>query len=87
MHYFKLIKSQLEQSFVSVIANVGTWFPAVPVTIKQFADQVGIRLILQKIYITHNKKQIPLLDLLINCISAGSTPQILSIKDVCTFFS
>ena len=33
------------------------------------------------------KKQIPLLNLLINCISARSTPQILSIKHKCTFLS
>ena len=36
--------------------------------------------------ITHNKKQIPLLNLLINCILAKSAPQILSIKGDCTFF-
>ena len=35
--------------------------------------------------ITHNKKRIPLLNLLINYISARSAPQILSIKDECTF--
>ena len=35
--------------------------------------------------ITHNKKRIPLLNLLINCISAGLAPQILSMKDECTF--
>ena len=40
---------------------------------------------LLKISITHNKKRIPLLNLLINCISARSEPQILSIKDECTF--
>ena len=34
---------------------------------------------------THNRKQIHLLNLLNNCISARSTPQILSIKDKCTF--
>ena len=39
---------------------------------------------LLKISITHNKKQITLLDLLINCISARSSPQILSLKDECT---
>ena len=32
-----------------------------------------------------NKNQIPLLDSLISCISAKSAPQILSIKDECTF--
>ena len=37
------------------------------------------------ISITNNKKQIPLSNLLINCISARSAPQILSIKDECTF--
>ena len=31
------------------------------------------------------QKQIPLLNLLSNCISAKSAPQILSIKDDCTF--
>ena len=35
--------------------------------------------------ITHNKNLNPLLNLLINCISAKSTPQILSIKGDCTF--
>ena len=35
--------------------------------------------------ITHNKNLNPLLNLLINCISARSTPQILSIKGECTF--
>ena len=34
---------------------------------------------LQKISKTHNKKQIPLLNLLINCILVRSAPQILSI--------
>ena len=38
-----------------------------------------------EISITHNKKQIPLSNLLVNCISARSTPQILSIKDHCIF--
>ena len=36
---------------------------------------------------THNKERIPLLNLLINCISARSAPQLLSIKDEYTFFS
>ena len=40
---------------------------------------------LLKISITHNKKRIPLLNLLINCISEKSAPQILSIKGDCTF--
>ena len=40
---------------------------------------------LPKISITHNKKRIPLLNLLINWISAKSAPQILSIKSECTF--
>ena len=35
--------------------------------------------------ITHNKKRIPLLNLLINYISARAAPQILSIKGECTF--
>ena len=35
--------------------------------------------------ITHNKNLNPLLNLLINCISARSAPQILSIKGECTF--
>ena len=35
--------------------------------------------------ITHNKNQNPLLNLLINCVSARSAPQILSIKGNCTF--
>ena len=34
---------------------------------------------------TYIKKQSPLLNLLITCISAISTPQILTIKDKCTF--
>ena len=37
--------------------------------------------------ITHNKNLNPVLDLLINCISAKSAPQILSIKGDCTFLS
>ena len=37
------------------------------------------------ISLTLNKKQIPLLNLLINCISSRSTPQILSTKGDCTF--
>ena len=41
---------------------------------------------LLKISITHNKKQIPLLNLLNNYISARSTPQLLSIKIDCIFF-
>ena len=35
--------------------------------------------------ITHNKERIPLLNLLINCMSARSAPQILSIKGECNF--
>ena len=35
--------------------------------------------------ITHNKKRIPLLQLLVNSISARSAPQILPIKGDCTF--
>ena len=38
-----------------------------------------------KIPVTHNKNLNPLLNLLTNCISARSAPQILSIKDNCTF--
>ena len=37
------------------------------------------------ISITHNKKRIPVLNLLINCISVRSAPQILSIIDEYTF--
>ena len=40
---------------------------------------------LLKISITHNKKRIPLLSLLINCISARSAPHVLSMKGECTF--
>ena len=40
---------------------------------------------LLKISITHNKKQISLLNLLINCISTRSVPKILSMKGDCTF--
>ena len=40
---------------------------------------------LLKISITHNKKQIPFLILLINCISARSAPKILFIKGDCNF--
>ena len=36
---------------------------------------------LLKILITHNKRQIPLLYVLFNCLSARSAHQILSIKD------
>ena len=39
-----------------------------------------------RISIRYNKKWIPLLNLLINCISARSAPQILSIKCEYTFF-
>ena len=35
--------------------------------------------------ITHNKNLNPLLNLPTSCISAKSAPQILSIKDECTF--
>ena len=38
-----------------------------------------------KISITHNKKRIPLLNLLINYISARSAPKITFIKDESTF--
>ena len=41
---------------------------------------------LLKISITRNKKRISLLNLLINCISAQSASQILSIKDGYSFF-
>ena len=40
---------------------------------------------LLKISITYNKKRILLLNVLLNCILARSTPQILSIKDECNF--
>ena len=40
---------------------------------------------LLELSITHNKKQIPLLNLLINCISARSAPQLLSIEGEYTF--
>ena len=40
---------------------------------------------LLKISITHNKKRIPWLNLLINCISARSIPQILYITNKYTF--
>ena len=40
---------------------------------------------LLKMSITHDKKRIPLLNLLINCISARSASEILSAKDQCTF--
>ena len=33
----------------------------------------------------HNQKRIPLLDLLVNCISATSEPKILSLKDKYTW--
>ena len=35
--------------------------------------------------VTHKKNRNPLLNLLISCISSRSAPQILSIKDDCTF--
>ena len=41
---------------------------------------------LLKISITHNKNLNPLLNLLNNCISAKSTPQILSLNHEYTFF-
>ena len=40
---------------------------------------------LLKISITHNKKQIPLLNLLVHCISFRSVRQIFSINDERTF--
>ena len=40
---------------------------------------------LLKITIKHNKKHIPLTNLLNNCISVRLAPKILSIKDECTF--
>ena len=42
---------------------------------------------LLKIPVTHMTTINPLLNLLINCISSRSAPQILSIKDGCTFLS
>ena len=39
-----------------------------------------------KMSITHNKNLNPLLNLLINCISAKSAPQILSLNVEYTFF-
>ena len=38
-----------------------------------------------KISITHNQNLNPLLNLLNNCISAKSTPQIISLNEECTF--
>ena len=38
-----------------------------------------------KMSITHNKNLNSLLNLLINCISANSAPQMLSMKGECTF--
>ena len=35
----------------------------------------------------HSENQNPLLNLLIICISARPAPQILSVKDECTFYS
>ena len=40
---------------------------------------------LPKISITHDKNLIPLLNLLINCMSAKSGPQILALNDEYTF--
>ena len=40
---------------------------------------------LLKTSMTHNKNVVPLLNLLINCISAKSTPQILSLNKEQTF--
>ena len=40
---------------------------------------------LLKTSITHNKNINPLLNLLINCVSAKSTPQILSLNEEYTF--
>ena len=40
---------------------------------------------LLKISKTHSKNRFALLDLLINCMSAKWSPEILSIKDECTF--
>ena len=34
-----------DKDFLSIIADVGTWFAAVPATINHFSDQVRIRLI------------------------------------------
>ena len=42
---------------------------------------------LLKILITYCKKQIPLSNVLIDCISAKSKPQVLCIKDKCNFRS
>ena len=43
------------------------------------------RAYLLKISITHNKNSNPLLNLLYSCISAKSTPQILSLNEEYTF--
>ena len=40
---------------------------------------------LLKTSVTHNKKQIPLFNVVINCISGRSAPHILSIKDESIF--
>ena len=40
---------------------------------------------LLKILITHNKKEISLINLLFNCVSARSAPQVMSIKNECPF--
>ena len=62
----------------------GFWKPLVIVL--PFLSFKGIiHTCLLKISITHNKKQISLLNLLINCISTRSVPKILSMKGDCTF--
>ena len=61
-------------------------FSKVSVTVVPFLTFKAItHAYLLKISIIYNKKQIHLLNLFINCISARSAPQILSIKDACNF--
>ena len=56
------------------------------VTVIPFLSFKGItHAYLLKLSITHNKDRIPRLNLLLNCLPARSAPQILSIKDECTF--
>ena len=62
-----------------------TCWKALVIIILFFSFKGIIHVHLLKILITHNEKQIPLLNLLISCIPARSATQILSIKGQCTF--
>ena len=75
LHIFCLVCSWIHLRFLKSISNCNNFLSFKGIT----------HAYLLKISIAHNKKWIPLLDFLINCISSRLAPQILSIKDDYTF--